>query len=279
MRWRRWVLGSDEELRALGLPDRSKVMARQTSERYQKSQPHYAKLYGRDVKNIKRWVAAGRRCEPMDLPPFDEPARMADWFRRVMGQEPRENLTRFEAAAADEQAGGSAGAAAPEAKPAGPAAELPPLPPMQIDLDSTGGADLGLQQVRALVIATFEQMRVALTKGRTQEAAQLRREWQQAVQILRAWEKDIIKIQEGRGEVLRTSAVKSEMVQMMTTTAHSFYNGLQKVIRQLAPAMPANEQRALAVSMRDACFTHLKKTRWATDWKPEDVEPAPALGA
>ena len=41
----------------------------------------------------------------------------------------------------------------------------------------------------------------------------------------------------GRGEVLRTREVNTELVQIFTTLGHSFYNVLLKTIRQFSPPL------------------------------------------
>jgi hypothetical protein len=285
---RRWVFGetlSRAECRALGLPDRPASLRGQTTAEYRQSLPHYAALYGRDVRNIKRWIKDGRACSPPDLPPFDSPREMADWYRRVKRQEPRDNLTRFErdpsaAAASVENKPQPASAPTPAPSTSSapqPSATVDPisdLPPMQIDMRTGTTADGGLLQIRALVNAQFAQLERALARGLVKEAANLRREWEKSATLQRQWEKDIIKIQEGRGEVLRTREVNTELVQMFTTTGASFFNALLKLIKDLSPEMPAAEQRALALRYRDACYAHLKKTRWASAWSPDLAAPS-----
>lgn len=271
---RKWTLGgklTKEERKEAGIPDLAPLLHRQTTERYQRPFQHYAKIYQRDVRNIKRLVAKGRTAEPPDFPPLDAPADMAAWFRRVMGQEPRENLTRFER---ENEAGSDAAESA--AEDAATSDEPPPLPAMKLDGSTVHAADMGLRRVQMLVDATFSQMQIALKHQRMKEYKTLFIEYTKLEQMLRSWEKDIIKIQEGRGEVLRTREINTEIVSFLTVIGQGFFNGLLKVIRQLAPQMPTHQQRELALSITDGCFAHGKKTRWSDAWKPEiiDVEAA-----
>lgn len=270
---RKWISGAKltrEELEEAGLPDPAPSLKRQTTDRYQKSQAFYAKLYERDVKNIKRLIAKGREASPQDFPPLDAPAEMAEWFRRNMGQEPRDNLTKFEREAADETppAAEVPNAAAAGKKDSGEG-ELPTLPEMKLSAGSVYAADAGLRRVQSLVDATFKQMEIALKAKNMKEYKTLFIEYTKLEQMLRSWEKDIIKIQEGRGEVLRTREINTEIVQLFTILGQSFLNGLIKLVKQLAPQMPPAQQRELALSMTDACFTHGKKSRWSTAWQPE----------
>lgn len=281
---RKWITGAKltrEEMDEAGLPDPAPTLKRQTTDRYQKSQAHYAAIYERDVKNIKRLIAKGRTATPQDFPPLDEPAEMAAWFRRNMGQEPRDNLTKFERESNESPPAASpasklpaAGAMPPSAtEPSGAKSdqELPPLPPMLLDGTTVHAADMGLRRVQMLVDATFSQMQVALKANRMKEYKTLFIEYTKLEQMLRSWEKDIIKIQEGRGEMLRTREINTEIVQLFTILGQSFMNGLTRLIRQLAPQMPTQQQRELAMSITDGCFAHGKKSRWSQAWQPTQI--------
>lgn len=267
---RKWAAGgklTKEERKEAGIPDPAPALQRQTSDRYKKPLEHYAKLYGRDKRNIKRWIKDGREASPQDFPPFDDPPAMAAWFRRVKGQEPRDNLTRFERGETSEPD--------EETTPADETSEEDedesPLPPMELGSTSAVGGDMALQQIQSLVQATFNQMQIALKMKRMKEYKTLFIEYKQLVQVQRSWEKDIVKIQEGRGEVLRTRVINTELVQIFTTLGHSFYNVLLKTIRQFAAEMPAVQQRTLAKTLVDSCYAHAKKTRWASAWQPEAI--------
>lgn len=271
---RKWISGAKltrEEMEEAGLPDPAPSLKRQTSERYKHALAHYAKLYDRDVKNIKRLLKKGREASPPDFPPLDEPRGMAEWFRRNMGQEPRENLTKFEREASEETpAAAETSTVTADAPKEGGQAELPPLPAMMLKMASGHyAADAGLRRVQALVDATFSQMQVALKQNHMKEYKTLFIEYTKLEQMLRSWEKDIIKIQEGRGEVLRTREINTEIVQLFTVLGQSFLNGLIKLVKQLAPQMPPVQQRELAMSITDACFSHGKKSRWSTAWRPD----------
>ncbi len=280
VKWAKAGKLSKEEKKEAGIPEAAASLQRQTTERYQRGFAHYATLYQRDVRNIKRMVSDGRKRSPHDFPPFDDPPSMAAWFRRVKGQEPRDNLTKFEIAAADASATAAADdtprSEAPATGHAGDDDEeeddgFSQMPEMQLHATDLTTADVGLQQIQSLVAATFKQMQLALRTKQTKAYSQLRREWQQLIQVQRAWEKDIVKIQEGRGEVLRTREVNTELVQVFTTLGHSIFNVLQRVIREYAPTMPGPQQRSLAISLRDGCYAHVKKTRWVGAWDASKV--------
>lgn len=53
---------------------------------YSRPYKHYSEVFGIPERSIKRWVAIGKLRSPPDLPPFDAPAELADWWTRHMRQ-------------------------------------------------------------------------------------------------------------------------------------------------------------------------------------------------
>lgn len=217
----------------------------------QKIFPELVKESG--VKKIKRWVARGR--EVRDMPPLDDLPRMATWYERYFRNKkaPKE-LRRFEEGAADEAV-----------KEEGVAEEAS-LPPMQLLVEEGMESDMGLVQARTLVASTYRQMEIALERGNLTQYKSLSREWQSLVNTLRQWEKDAMRIQEGRGDVLRTRVVNSELVRIFTATGQSFFAALQKVLQDHAPDLPPDERRKVALRTRDEVFQHLRGSRFETAW-------------
>lgn len=258
------------------LPVTKPVAKRVTSETYLHKLKHYVSILGIEgkdpTKKLKRWIAAGRAKTPPDLPPFDDPPQMADWWRRCMEIRVPHYLLRFE------QRGDTPPPQEHEAPPPPPAANggKPPPPgealgmPMMLDMGAEVSSDLGLQQIRALVVATFDQLQRCLASGHLSQANQYRREWQTLVGTLRQWEKDIVKIQEGKGEVMRTRIINTELVRIFNVMRQSFTNTMLDLCEQLAPQMPPQERRELVLKQRDKCFTHLKGTRFSQTYQPDD---------
>lgn len=249
---------------------------RQRSEKYQHPLRVYAQRIWPDkrtdnaTRTLKRWVSLGREAQPPDFPPFDHPERLAAWYERHHDWKAPEALKHLESAAREATPATPAPPKQPGVGPLSPGAppEEAPLPPMELDLDAEMTADVGLQQVKSLVQATFTQMQVALKRENMPAYNNLRREWQQLVGILRQWEKDIVKIQEGKGEVLRTRVINTELVRIFTTIGQSFFNGLLKVLADHAPHLPPDEQRRIAIETRDLTFLHLKGSRFESACPP-----------
>ena len=241
--------------------------ARLTQERYDHPLRVYAeriwpeKDLDSSVRTLKRWIRKGKRAS--DLPPFDDSTRLASWYERHHRcKTAPDYLRRFETA--EEKP--TVSIATPEATDSG---EPDQLPAMILDLDAEYASDTGLRQVRALVQATYGQMEKALSLGQSTQYRSLRREWQQLVSTQRQWEKDIIKIQEGRGEVLRTRVINSELVRIFAASGQSFFNALLKVMQDHAQHLPPEEQRRIALDRRDTVFAHLRGTRFESAWTPD----------
>lgn len=143
---------------------------------------------------------------------------------------------------------------------------------MVFDLDVELSVDTGLRQIRALVQATYEQMQLAIKGGQMKQYQTLRREWSESIKLLRQWEKDVVKIQEGRGEVLRTRVINSELVQIFTSLGQSFFQAMDNLLAVHAPEMPAAERWKVAIERRDRVFAHLARTRFAAAWQPESEQ-------
>lgn len=204
------------------------------------------------VRKLKRWQAKGR--EAKDPPPLDDLSQIATWYERHHRYEsaPAE-LRRFEVqeAVATEEAVDEVDEG---------------LPSMTLDLEGQHATDDSLRQLRALKNAIYGQMEVALKTRQFTVYRNLRQEWTPLVNTERQWEKDLLKIQEGKGEVLRTRVVNTELVRIMTTSGQSFFNALMKVMQDHAPQLAPEEQRRIALEHRDIIFTHLRGTRFESAW-------------
>lgn len=272
---RKYAMGgklTKEDRRELGgfLPDDRPVIRRVSSEAYKHPYHHYAQqlgLKGKDEpRKLKRWVAEGRKKTPPDLPPFDQLDQLAAWWRRNKTWGVPAYIAAFESAAVHGESAGPPPPGDPKPDTHGEKPGEQQLPAMSVNLGADGSADMGLQQVRALVDATFKQLQLALLHNRPQQAAQLRREWKEYVNLQRQWEKDIVKIQEGRGEVLRTRQLAGETISIFGVFAQSFTNALLMLAEKLAPSKPAVERRAIVLPLRDSVFSHLKRTRFREQW-------------
>ena len=124
---------------------------RVTRDHYAKPLAEYEPVYGYKVRNFKKWLQIGRACEPMDLPPLDDPAEMPAWWKRRMKQRcPERLLTVMAAAIKTEWDARPSAAAAAEPVPvvSAPAPAGPPM--LASDDESLQGTGYAAMLARAV---------------------------------------------------------------------------------------------------------------------------------
>ena len=240
---------------------------------------------GRQIANkdaegkIKKWVKKGRYNEdgslrdPLDLPPFDQLDKLAEWWRRHMKWRVPDFILSFEQGEpAAAQAPAQPGVKATSEPASKTTPEASHYNGMTLDGVGSGDqkADMGLQQARRLVEATYSQMERALEGKRFTEFTTLENKWRGLNNTLRAWEKDIVKIQLERGETLRTRELLEDANRMFSMLAISFMNCLEEQYQRLSPTTPPPERKEQILVLRDTIFEHLQKTRFATAWVPPE---------
>lgn len=282
--------GQQKELSSL-IPQGKPIAKKLTTESYRYKLAHYVRKLGIDKdedgkqakdpeRKLKRWIAKGREKSPPDLPPLDALEHMAEWWRRNMEWRVPEYLLRLETGADEtDQAPEDKASAAPPAQSSTTEAKPPPDSdgagsPMMFESGSEMTADIGLNQIRDLVVTLHKSMKSAFERGRLTEGAGLMRQWKEAVESLRKWEKDIVKIQEGKGEVLRTRVVNTELGRILNVISQSYFNSLLSILDTYAPEIPGTDRRQLALTYRDKCFRHLKDSQFSSVYQPEEVTAA-----
>lgn len=246
--------------------------------RYLHPLAHYAASLGySSPKTLAAWIHLGDELSPPDPPPLDRPADLCAWWRRVMTYDPPDKLLELERAGADAVPAAEV-SASPTRKGAGRQETRAPIPPAaeieemmmnadELDIDvSIAVGDMGLAQARSVAAALYKQMKSSLEAKNSKAYKAARVEWVQAIGVLRAWEKDILKIQEGRGEVLRARELTAELARIFTCINQSFTSALERLAELLAPSLPRAERRRIITPLRDKCFTHLVGSRFESAW-------------
>lgn len=281
---RKWATGGKlnfDEQREIGafIPDGRVVLQRITKENYAKSYRHYAKVFldagmkGKNVddviRNLKRWVSVGRSKTPPDLPPFDDLHQLAEWWARCMKwrvPDWLEDVHDLRPGNTEAKAPAEPGAPS-DGKPAAGESDGPQETLTEIDVDANVSSDVGVKYFGAIVSDTFKRIQDARRMQNHRLVAQLTKELASQVEILRRQEAAAIKIQEGKGEILRARVVNSELVRVMTINAQSFENVLLAVLEKHAPQILPDDRREIAMRYRDECFDHLSRTSFAEPWE------------
>jgi len=235
--------------------------------RYLKPLRDYVDVYNRSERTLKLLVAKGRDATPPELPPFDEPGRMKDWWVKHMKNRVPDDIAAHAASSAPLpstpapaatpagpadspgplfSAAATAGAAGSPA-PAAPAVAIPILPPAL----SAAGGGLGyraaLQRTREAEAAAGQLYNQLLGQAnRTDltiddrskyaaEAERARRAWDEVINRLRQMEKDAAEILRGQG---RTWPVE-DVLTSQDIIHLALHQGLLGLLRRIRPKLAA----------------------------------------
>lgn len=179
------------------------------------------------VRSLKGWIGDGRDASPPELPPFDEPARLKDWWTRIKKNRAPDWLVSLAALAARVVVQSAPAPPSLDVSP-GPlfaaAASTPAAPSPPTSLSPSGvGYSGALQRLReaeaaagnlytTLLRQAAEPQRTAEDRSRlTAEAEQARRAWDDLVNRLRPMEKDAAEILAAAGSMWNADEVAASM--------------------------------------------------------------------
>lgn len=225
---------------------------------YQHRYGHYATALDCDVRNIKRYVRIGREAKPEpDLPPFDDPPRFLDWWRKHMKHEPNERVLAY---ARVSSAGNGAASATPS--PTGSASAIPGAtaaggtpPPgapqsgarsgkeeaerevLGFTFGGVGGFEASVIELRATTKATQTRLRTAMTAVPLDEGlvATCTLAVSKQLDLLRKAENDLFEMQQKRGELIPRTEVRED------------WRVLLAAMRQMRERQAANVVAALSI--------------------------------
>ncbi len=158
----------------------------------------YAKLYGRSVRQIKRWTKLGRDARPRDMPPLDRPGKMLAWWNRNIKLPPPPILEQF---ALDEAKGTEAEA---------------PGALKGVDVNQLDVAEgVALKQAKRFLAATAGQLEEAYKTGNDAMIGRLQPRWEKALSAVRLAEDSERKAAERSGDLLPRVEVLSAINQLI----------------------------------------------------------------
>lgn len=266
--------------------------------RYKYPLPHYEGIFGTKVRAMKRWIAIGRDANPPDLPPLDQPEKVAAWWRRRMAHRVPEKLLDLERAGraaapaaaprvANQPAGSdgvtagaakgqqTAGVAAPIAfsysvgEGAGAATDAKrgfagTLQRLRDAEAQTGTVYNQLMQRAAAEMDPGEQMRL------TAAAEQTRRTWETLTKELRQYEADAPKVLAASGDAWFRPDVLAANLEIHTVIAAGV-RGLVRRVRPKLQGLNPSDQDALWDSEVDRLFAVFRANKFTA---PPADDPA-----
>jgi hypothetical protein len=226
---------------------------------YKKTLAEYALAFGLTAqgseRTLKRYVATGREKDPMDLPPFDEPAQLAEWWRRNMRNKVPAWMERL-------------GQVTDEPPKSAASADMPPGFDLHNLAADAGDAE---KELWAMANGFKGEMEAARKNHNNARWWSAYNEYRKLLDELRKWEKDRMSKRLQKGEVMETSVVVESLTRIFGSVSQTFTGCLLDFARQLRPDLEASEVRKLIYPLRDKVFAGLKESKFAAAAKTEEA--------
>lgn len=194
----------------------------------------YEGTYGVSERTLKRWVSSGRHSRPVDLPPIDEPGKMATWYRRVYPKEHvPEKLLELETQK-------------PAAEPV-PEPEKPPVPQMSsVDLESVT-LDEGEQvlQARRIMKANYQRVAEASEQADLDGYRKWFPIWQDSANALRQLVRADNDERKLRGDYVKRAEIESELAQLSEALRIMHDNMPRRIMAELEKSADRKLRRVL----------------------------------
>lgn len=237
----------------------------------------YQAVYETKERQLKNWVAVGRKAQPEDLPPLDRPAEMPAWWARHYDRVVPEKLTLAATKANGQQAADvppAPQASTPE-KAKGEATP-PPAPPTNPrerigNFDDLTGLSLEaaverLRKALAVVVRDYEQ---ALGNPDTDESTLSMRanRVDKAMERLRKMETTLDEIRKSREELIDRTLAEEDLRRVHTAMASSLETSIVDRFKI---------ERAAVRTFVDTWFGTLRQSRFFSNAGPAASAPVAA---
>lgn len=208
-----------------------------------KGAPHYRN--SKDGRTVKRWVSFGRNCETPDLPPLDEPGRMAAWFRRAFPREPVPPvLLDYESHAPPHPQASSAVSPVSPGEPGETAPEAARITSIALDKLQMGEGEQ-VQQARAIAKANYARVEESSAKGDSDAYRRWFPVWSDSLELLRKLEKEDREARKASGDLIPRGPVLAEIAQLMEALRIMRDGMVAKILAELEKSATGRMRRIL----------------------------------
>jgi hypothetical protein len=194
-----------------------------TSDQYLHGLAHYAEIYRRSARQLKRWVKAGRYAKPPEFPPLDSPEKMLAWWNRMLTagqlkQKPPAVLEQFAIDAVKDKTS---------------AAGLGSITVSKLTVEE--GAEL--KQARQFLAATATQLSDAYEKGDDASIGRVQNRWKQALDAVRLASEHDRRSAIASGDLLSKHEIVSEL-SILIETVRNMQRTMSRRIRSRLGILP-----------------------------------------
>ena len=250
--------GGEYRLELVSQPAPVPAVAAPAVRHYKRPYREYVAIYGKAERTILWWVRQGRERETPDLPPLDDPAKMPEWWARVMRQRCPDVVL-------------SAARVAPVAPQVAPSMTSAPggVPSSKVSppasVATTAGFEDNLRNLREQVSKAYAALVDAQNAPDPDpvkiEIAQ--RHWMKLDAAAQAAEAKAPDILEKMGRLVDREQLAAELAPMLGAVANSIRSMRRRLKPQLAKATSEAEEDAIWQRGIDEAFEDLKNAGYA----------------
>lgn len=210
-----------------------------------------------DERTLRRWIQVGRDSTPPELPPLDEPYRLAQWYARRMKQRVPDWIKAIER----QHFGGSPNVQVAAVRDATQSAATTSLGILGV-LDRCRAVEAAAGDRYAMLLRMASQAK-DFDEGQrySSEADQARRAWDDSVERLRTMELAAPKILAAYGKTWPSDEVIASLETIHVSLKTSVENLLKRVRPKLQGKAPA-EQDAIYAAEVETMFASLRSNKF-----------------
>lgn len=219
---------------------------------------HYCGPLKASERTLKLWISLGRGVTPPDLPPLDEPWRLAEWYARHRKNRVPDHLLWLAAQGSGAGDVAKAEGAGPLFEPAaacgidttsgGVPASQPSagasLPPAGAKPALATGFSATLERLREAEAAAGKRYTDLILENKYDEAESAERRWQKLRGDLRDYERDAQKVLSAQGKLWPADEVAAVLYELHTVLLQSFESLYSRIETELR-TLPREEAKRL----------------------------------
>ena len=213
--------------------------------------PRWAERYGYGIRQIKNWLALGRK--EGEMPPFDDPEKLGPWCEKHLGKIPKRLAGRLEAELRGESVAPAEEASPPETF------EIP-------EVDAGGlGIEQQLENYRREFLVLTKLRHESLEKGEFTRADRYLEQQQKVSAEIRQLEKLLPTILEQRGDLRPSSEVRRTTTEALKVLRQVLFGRGGKSAHRFLGLRSEAEVKQLwgeeiGAAFRDACESGFQET-------------------
>lgn len=202
--------------------------------KYKNKLPHYGEFFGQTERTIKRWVRRGKELN--DLPPLDDPPKMAVWWRRSMDNQVPDYLLGF-----------NSGSSPDPLAATGTSGDGGPAQPR--DFSNIKGLDLekNVEELRRSHAINKHLLDESLHAAEPNEQTIMlrQRNYERSFELLRKSESTLLEFKKASGGLVDSEPIRAELAQVFESLRLMRETMTDRILTEMEKILPRRFQRVL----------------------------------